>query len=68
MHENEQLRQMTFRALNRVKQLGEKIEMSVFDKEMDEWYASFLEECSPEQRAEIEYYNKMDEFFSKMKE
>ena len=57
--EYEQLRQMTFRALERVKQLGKDVEMNIFDREMDEWYAQFLVECSPEQREEIEYYQKM---------
>ena len=60
----EELRQMTFKALDRVKQLGKKIEMSVFDREMDEWYDQFLVECDPEQRIEIEYYHKMNEMFS----
>jgi hypothetical protein len=60
---HEQLRQMTFRALDRVKQLGRDAEMLVFDREMDQWYANFLEACDPEQREEIEYHHKIHEMF-----
>jgi len=59
--DHEQLRQMAFRALNRAKHLGEDVEMSIFDREMDEWYASFLVECDPEQRKEIEYHDKINQ-------
>lgn len=62
--DHEQLRQMTFRTLDRVKQLGKEIEMAVFDRGMDEWYDQFLVECSPEQREEIEYHHEMNKFFS----
>lgn len=55
----EQLRQMTFRALDRVKMLGQSVEDMVFDREMDKWYEEFLETCDPEQRREIEYHHEV---------
>lgn len=55
----EQLKQMAFRALDRVKRLDKDAQNSVLDREMEQWYEQFLKECSPEQRAEIEYHHKM---------
>ena len=61
--DHEKLRQMTFLALDRVKQLGPEVEANVFDRGMDEWYDNFVETCSPEQREEIEGQHKMNELF-----
>lgn len=52
----EQLERMTFRALERVRELGGDTWMAVFDQEMLDWCEQYWERMDPEERAEWEYH------------
>lgn len=55
---DEQLSRMTFRALERVRNLGGDTWQSVFDQEMQDWFDKYWEAMDPEEKAEWEYHRR----------
>ena len=56
--DEEDLKRMTFRILDRVKYLDGDIWKSVFDKESLRWYEQYLKELDPEEREELDSIHK----------
>ncbi len=56
---------MLFKALSRVKELGPETANKVFDRQLERWWEQYRNGLSPEELAEVEYHETMNEILPK---